>query len=137
VGNLILLVIVLAVFFVLFTSQRRRQKAAAAIQQELVPGARVMTTAGMLATVAYLDDDEVILEIAPGITSRYVRGAIARVIPDEDSTDHESFGEHESLDDEETDGDESDSDTEGHPGEIDGHPRGGPTRDAGNDDSPS
>jgi preprotein translocase subunit YajC len=46
----------------------------------------VMTTAGLFAEVQAVEDDQVHLEIAPGIVCRYSRAAVARVLdPPEDS----------------------------------------------------
>ena len=43
-------------------------------------GAEVITTAGLYGTVALVEDDSVLLEVAPGVTNRYAKGAIARVL---------------------------------------------------------
>ncbi len=48
--------------------------------RRLVPGVEIMTTAGLFATVHEVTDDEVYLEVAPGVVQRYVKGAIAKVI---------------------------------------------------------
>ena len=39
-----------------------------------------MTTAGLYGRIAQVDDDSVLLEVAPGVTNRYVRAAVARVV---------------------------------------------------------
>ena len=39
------------------------------MQNEVVPGQRVRTTAGMYATVVSVEGEDVVLEIAPGSTS--------------------------------------------------------------------
>jgi preprotein translocase subunit YajC len=41
-----------------------------------------MTTAGLFATVVAVEDDAVVLEIAPGVTSRWNKAAISRVLPE-------------------------------------------------------
>ncbi|MGH8774088.1 MAG: preprotein translocase subunit YajC [Jiangellaceae bacterium] len=77
---LILLVVVF--YFLLIRPQQKQRREVAQVQQSVAPGARVMTGAGLIATVVSVEDDEVVLEVAPGITNRYVRRAIMRVIPD-------------------------------------------------------
>jgi preprotein translocase subunit YajC len=79
-GNLVFLLIIVAVFAIMIRTQRRRQRTAMEVQQDVVPGARVMTTAGLYATVVSISDTEVDLEVAPGVVSTYARAAIARVI---------------------------------------------------------
>ncbi len=48
----------------------------------MVPGSRVRTTAGMYGTVVEVDDQDVVLEIAPGVEARFLRRAIMDVVPD-------------------------------------------------------
>ena len=69
-------------YFVTIRPQRRRQQAAQQTQRQLEPGMRVRTTAGMYATVAAVEDQEVLLEVAPGVNVRFLRRAIMDVIPD-------------------------------------------------------
>ena len=69
-------------YFVMIRPQRNRQRQAAQMQNEVVPGQRVRTTAGMYATVTSIEGDDVVLEVAPGINVRYMRRAIMNVVPD-------------------------------------------------------
>jgi preprotein translocase subunit YajC len=69
----------------LFFSQRRRSRAVQNVQRHLQPGMNVMTTAGLYAEIQAVDDDQVHLEIAPGIVCRYARAAVARVLDPPDS----------------------------------------------------
>jgi preprotein translocase subunit YajC len=88
-------------YFLLFRPQRRRQQQQAQMQRQIEPGQRVMTTAGMLADVVAVEDDAVVLEIAPGVEVRFVKAAIGQVLPDdeeiedEDETDDEEVVEPE------------------------------------------
>ena len=72
-----LLIVLLAVPLFL---QARKQKRAIAEQQKLqnsiAPGDRVMTTSGVFGTVVATSDDTVDLELAPGVTTTWVRLAI-------------------------------------------------------------
>ncbi|WP_285708857.1 preprotein translocase subunit YajC [Microtetraspora sp. NBRC 16547] len=86
---LILLVVVF--YFLLIRPQRKRQQEQLQMQNSLTPGARVMTTTGLFGTVVGLEDDDVILEIAPGVETRWVKAAIGRVVvPVEDAADDET-----------------------------------------------
>jgi preprotein translocase subunit YajC len=90
-------------YFVTIRPQRRRQQAAAQTQREIVPGTRVRTTAGMYATVTSVEDQDVVLEVAPGVEVRYLRRAIMDVVADPsemevedpEPEDSETFGETE------------------------------------------
>ena len=73
-------------YFVMIRPQRNRQRQATQMQNEIVPGQRVRTTAGMYATVTSVDGDDVVLEIAPGINVRYMRRAIMNVVPTDADT---------------------------------------------------
>ena len=79
-------IIILALFgllyFVMIRPQRNRQRQAAQTQNEVMPGSRVRTTAGMYATVVSVEGDDVVLEVAPGVNVRYMRRAIMDVVPD-------------------------------------------------------
>jgi preprotein translocase subunit YajC len=80
-------IIILALFgllyFVMIRPQRNRQRQAAQMQNQVVPGQRVRTTAGMYATVVSVEGDDVVLEVAPGVNVRYMRRAIMNVVPDD------------------------------------------------------
>jgi preprotein translocase subunit YajC len=78
--------------------QRRRQQQAAQQQKTIAPGSLIRTTAGMYATVVAVEDNDVILEVAPGVEVRYLKRAIAEVVTPAEETfeDGESF---ESTDD--------------------------------------
>ena len=70
-------------YFVMIRPQRNRQRQAVQMQNQVVPGQRVRTTAGMYATVVSLEGDDVVLEVAPGVNVRYMRRAIMGVVPDD------------------------------------------------------
>lgn len=101
-GFLPLILIVLVGYFLLIRPARRRQRAAMENRAAIAPGVEVTTTAGLIATVVSVDDEEgtMTLEIAPGVHARFVKGAIARVHnPLEPEPDPEPLtGEHEAID---------------------------------------
>ncbi|ETK30451.1 hypothetical protein MPTA5024_40225 [Microbispora sp. ATCC PTA-5024] len=67
-------------YFLLIRPQRKRQQEQAQMQNSLAPGARVMTTTGLFGTVVGLEDDDVLLEVAPGVQTRWIKAAIGRVL---------------------------------------------------------
>ena len=88
-GSVLPLVVLALLFYVLvLRPSQKRQRVAAMTAHQLEPGVEVMTTAGMLATVHAVTDEHVDLEIAPGVVVRYVKAAVAKVVPPE--TDSES-----------------------------------------------
>ncbi|MFI6299871.1 preprotein translocase subunit YajC [Nonomuraea sp. NPDC050790] len=80
-GSILPLVLLVVVFyFLLIRPQRKRQQEAVKMQNSLTPGTRVMTTTGLFGTVVAVDNEDVILEVAPGIETRWVKAAIGRVL---------------------------------------------------------
>ncbi|MFG1710086.1 preprotein translocase subunit YajC [Nonomuraea sp. M3C6] len=80
-GSILPLILLVVVFyFLLIRPQRKRQQESVRMQNSLAPGARVMTTTGLFGTVVTVDNEDVVLEIAPGIETRWVKAAIGRVV---------------------------------------------------------
>lgn len=72
----------LAAWFLLIRPQRARARALQEVREALAVGSRVLTTAGLHATVAELDGDTVLLEIAPGVRARFAAASVVRVLTD-------------------------------------------------------
>jgi preprotein translocase subunit YajC len=79
---IIIIALFALLYFVMIRPQRNRQRQAAQTQNEVVPGSRVRTTAGMYATVVSVEGDDVVLEVAPGVNVRFLRRAVMNVVPD-------------------------------------------------------
>lgn len=60
--------------------QRQRAKALADVRAALTPGAAVITTAGIHATVRAVEDGTVVLEIAPRVLVRFADAAVVRIL---------------------------------------------------------
>lgn len=71
----------IALLFWLFIirPQSRRQKELRSMQSSLSVGDEVMLTSGVFATVQAIEDDHVLVEIAPGVTIKVVRGAVGSI----------------------------------------------------------
>ncbi len=79
------LVLILAAFYLLILGPRRAQaRRAADLKAHLRPGVEIITTAGVFGTVTRVDEDEVQLEIAPGVVIRLLKGAIGKVLDPND-----------------------------------------------------
>ncbi len=65
-----------------FSTKKQKRLAAATrhMQDSLVPGARVMTTSGLHATVTAVADDTIELEVSPGVRTTWVRAAVREVV---------------------------------------------------------
>ena len=112
---LLILVVIVGFYMFMIRPQRRRQQQAQQQQNQVVPGARVRTTAGMYATVVDVDGDDVVLEVAPGIEVRYMRRAIMDVVsPGEETAEETEEPVTDSAEDtediEDTDWDKVDTD---------------------------
>src|SRR5690606_28571206 len=75
--------LILVFWLLLIRPQRKRQREMAEMQQRLQVGQEVMTGAGIMGTIQSVDDDIVVLELSPGVTARFVRQAIMRVVDSE------------------------------------------------------
>lgn len=78
---LLMIVALFAIFyFLIVRPNRRRRQTMEKLQRELAVGDEVMTSSGLYATVAELDDKTVILETSEGVYARYARGAVLEVV---------------------------------------------------------
>jgi preprotein translocase subunit YajC len=116
---ILIVLVFVGFYFLMIRPQRRRQQQVAQQQKTIAPGSLVRTTAGMYATVVAVEDNDVILEVAPGVEVRYLRRAIAEVVTPAEETfeDGENF---ESADDEFTDDDPADDEAAGTQDTVNG-----------------
>jgi preprotein translocase subunit YajC len=106
IGLLILPLLAVVGYLVLVRPARNRQRTAMVREAEqrgqIAVGEEIITTSGLIGTIVSRTDDEVTLEIAPGVHARYVPAAIMRrraddfepaeepdVSPENDVTNHE------------------------------------------------
>ena len=79
--------LVVAFYLLIIRPARTRTQAAARLQDSLAPGLEVMTTSGMFATVASIEDGAVVLEVSPGVRMRFAKAAISRVVSADEPAD--------------------------------------------------
>ncbi|MEV3926373.1 preprotein translocase subunit YajC [Actinomadura coerulea] len=146
---LLLLAVPLVFYFLLIRPQSKRRKEQMQMQNAMEPGARVLTTSGMRATVVSVDDDGIVLEIADGVEVRFVKQAVMQVLKDDEpeELDDEHDGDDEPAEDEDgdrvdlskdgsevdlsKDGDDEAADTAGEDGEPESKPKGKAKVEAG------
>ncbi|MDQ1689251.1 MAG: preprotein translocase subunit YajC [Frankiaceae bacterium] len=96
VAGFLPIILIVGVFYLfIIRPQRRRMASMRETVAAVEPGRQVITTAGLMATVTAVDGDEVELEIAPGVRTRWAKQAIGRVIPlpsEEESDDAGELG---------------------------------------------
>ena len=101
-GSYTFLIVIVVLFgllyFVMIRPQRNKQRKVQEMQQQVQPGSRVRTTAGMYATVIDADDQDVLLEVAPGVQIRFLRRAIMDTVPDDDGGVSSPDSEHMAAD---------------------------------------
>lgn len=102
---LIIMVLMLGVMYVLMIRPQRQRQAN---QQSMIDGASVgddvLTTGGIYGTISEAEGDDIVVEIANGVTVHMTRRGIAAVLPPEEDDDDVVDGDLEDDDlDEELD----------------------------------
>ena len=83
-GGLIFLALPLLLIWMVFSRARRQQRVLATAQAAVAPGLWVMTTSGLHGQVVSAGDEPtVLLEISPGVHTRWARQAIAEVFEED------------------------------------------------------
>lgn len=77
---LIIMALAIGAMFLMTSRTRKQQKEAAAFRDNLEAGQEVMTASGLFGTVVSVDDDVVTLETSPGVTTRWLKPAIAKAV---------------------------------------------------------
>ena len=88
---LLLLLGMPVMLFLMMRSQRRKASQQQNLQRSAGIGSEIMTTAGIFGTIVDEDEDEgtIILEIAPGTQIKLIRGAISRVVSEDEEYDED------------------------------------------------
>ncbi|MGX7674816.1 preprotein translocase subunit YajC [Plantactinospora sp. DSM 117369] len=77
---LMIVLLFVVMYFMMIRPQQKRRREAEQMQSSIGPGDEVVTIGGLYGTVTSVDDETVMLEVAPGVQTRYARPAIARVV---------------------------------------------------------
>ena len=84
-----ILLIGVVFYLLIMRPARNRQKRQQEMLTTVQPGTRIMTTAGMYGTVVEVEDEDISVELAPGVTIRMVKAAIGRVLTEPESPELE------------------------------------------------
>jgi preprotein translocase subunit YajC len=99
VSFLIVMVLLLVVMYVLMIRpQRQRQQQTQAMIDGCGVGDDILTTGGIYGTVVEAEDDDLVVEIADGMTVHMTRRGVAAVLPPE-SEEAEEADDAEDVDD--------------------------------------
>ncbi|MDR0960294.1 MAG: preprotein translocase subunit YajC [Propionibacteriaceae bacterium] len=95
--TLIFLLIIIGVIFMMSRSMKKQQQRIKDAQDELnnsmEPGKRVMLTSGIYGTIRHLGENQIILEISPGVDLTVSRIAIKQVVgPDDEEFEYADEG---------------------------------------------
>ncbi|MBN1172808.1 MAG: preprotein translocase subunit YajC [Micromonosporaceae bacterium] len=87
-------------YFLMIRPQQRRSRRIAEMQSSMGIGDEVVTVGGLYGTICSVDDETVMLEIAPDVVARYARASISRVVvsaadPEDESDDSTDDGDLE------------------------------------------
>jgi preprotein translocase subunit YajC len=96
-GFLLILGAFVLIYFMMIRPQQRRRREVQNMQSTMGVGDEIVTVGGLYGTVVAIEDDSVLLEIAPGVTARYAKAAIGKVnqkaVSDDDALDDEAATE--------------------------------------------
>jgi preprotein translocase subunit YajC len=81
--EVLLPILLVVLLFLMVNRGRKQQRQVQQLQASIVPGQRVMTTAGLYARIVEVGDTTVVLEPADGVRTTWSRQAIARLVDDE------------------------------------------------------
>ena len=76
---LMLVIFVGAAYVLMIRPQQKRMREHQSQIDALLPGARVILTSGIFATISHIADTQAIVELAPGVEVTILKQAIARV----------------------------------------------------------
>jgi preprotein translocase subunit YajC len=96
---LIILALAFGAMWLMTSRTRKQQRQAADFRANLEVGQEVMTGSGLYGTIVAVDGDVITLESMPGSQSRWIRAAIAKLVPPADDTLADDAEDAEDADD--------------------------------------
>lgn len=94
-GFLLIIVAFAFLYLVIIRPQKKRQLQSREMLSNLTVGAEVVTAGGIYGRVTELHDDDVMVEIAPQLSVRVARRAIASVLPPAEAEEAQEAAEAE------------------------------------------
>lgn len=77
--------LVAAFYFLVVRPTKLRQERAQEVEDHLKPGVEIMTSAGLFGTVSSVEGESFMLEIAPGVHAKFIKGAVAKIMAVEEA----------------------------------------------------
>ncbi|HKE02312.1 MAG TPA: preprotein translocase subunit YajC, partial [Planctomycetota bacterium] len=75
-----ILLVIGIMYLVILRPERKRQKDLTKMRSELKKGDRIVTSSGILGTVAAIADDVVTVEIADKVRVQFQRGSVSQIL---------------------------------------------------------
>lgn len=99
-GFLLFLVLLLVVMYVLMIRpQRQRQRHQQAMLEQAAVGDDILTSGGIYGTITEVEGDDLVVELAEGVSVHMTRRGIAAVLPpEEDEEEEDEPAENDDLD---------------------------------------
>ena len=88
-GFFLIIIAFVFLYFVIIRPQKKRQMQARQLLNTLNVGDNVVTAGGIYGEITSLDDESVMVRIAPELEVRVARKAIGAVLPPEEDTEAE------------------------------------------------
>ena len=83
-GFLVPTLLIVAIFYVvLIMPERKKQKARQTMISAMKKGDKVMTSSGIYGSVAQIQEEVIVLQVADGVRMRFNRAAVQTVLGDE------------------------------------------------------
>ncbi len=96
---LIVMVLLLVVMYVLMIRpQRQRQQAQQATIEKAGVGDDILTNGGIYGTITQAEEDDIVVEIAEGLSVHMTRRGIAAVLPPDEEDDEEDAEDEDVVD---------------------------------------
>lgn len=87
---LILIIGFILMWLLIIVPQRRRQAAQQQLISSLEPGDEIITAGGLYGTIRTVGEEELGVEVAPGVDVRIAKRAVATVLPPEEEEEEEA-----------------------------------------------
>ncbi|WP_298457848.1 preprotein translocase subunit YajC [uncultured Cellulomonas sp.] len=97
---LIILLLAFGAMWLMTSRTRKQQREAADFRANLEVGQDVMTGSGLYGTIVEVDGDTITLESTPGNETRWIRAAIAKLVPPAEDVVADDEEEYDETDDE-------------------------------------
>jgi preprotein translocase subunit YajC len=94
---LIILALAIGAMWLMTSRTRKQQREAADFRANLEVGQEVMTGSGLYGTIVDVDGDVITLESTPGNHTRWIRAAIARLVPPTAATEDDDVDEGDEV----------------------------------------